>query len=615
MAAVAEALGTSTGDAAPASLLRVDDLTFTYRRASQPAVRGLSLTVEAGEVLLVAGPSGCGKSTLIRAINGLIPHAYNGTLAGQVRVQGRPVADLRLRDLAEIVGTVLQDPARQIVGATVEAELAFGPENLAVPREAIREAISEVFERTGIGHLAGRETSALSGGERQLVAVGGILMMRPLLFVVDEPLANLDPASASQLLAILRRMADEGSAVVIVEHRVEEALELRPDRVLYMDQGEARYLGPLDGFMEVADPAFVKLPFGAILAQARRHAADATELATGGIEPPALAPPGTSPSESPTPAQSTIEPPSPATEPPSPAIEPSSPAMEPTTSTLATDRPPRIEYAGVRAGYGEVEILHDVSARLGATETVALLGPNGSGKTTLFKAAMKLLPLMGGTIAVDGEDTGHRRVAEMARTFGYVFQSPSAMFFARTVKEELLFGPTNLGADPATFDELVADALVRVGLDAEEDILERPPMTLSFGQQKRLAIAIALCVSPRTLILDEPSAGQDHASADRFMAQVRDIPRIESIYLVTHDADLALTHADRILLFREGRVVADGAPTEVVRDLDRWRACNLRETSLMEANARWAPTAGGFVDAERLAAMVADRSQEGRELT
>ena len=130
-------------------------------------------------------------------------------------------------------------------------------------------------------------------------------------------------------------------------------------------------------------------------------------------------------------------------------------------------------------------------------------------------------------------------------------------------------------------------------------------MTLSFGQQKRLAIAIALCMRPRTLILDEPSAGQDHANATRFMAEVRAIPGIESLYVVTHDVDLALTHADRILLFREGRVVAEGPPAEVVRDLDRWRACNLRETTLMQANARWAPADGGFVGAERLAVVAA----------
>jgi len=336
-----------------------------------------------------------------------------------------------------------------------------------------------------------------------------------------------------------------------------------------MEQGETRFLGPMDGFLEVADPALVKLPFQAIVEQARCRT------------------PAGSIAELETPAQASEPPPPPSSAEPPP--------------------PPRVEYVDVRAGYGDVEILHGVSARLGATETVALLGPNGSGKTTLFKAAMKLLPLMGGSINVDGEDTARRRVAEMARSFGYVFQSPSQMFFARTVKEELIFGPTNLGADPATFDDLVVDVLARVGLDAEEDILERPPMTLSFGQQKRLAIAIALAMRPRTLILDEPSAGQDHASTARFMAQVRAIPGIQSLYLVTHDVDLALTHADRILLFREGRVVADGPPAEVVRDLDRWRACNLRETSLMQANARWAPADGRFVDAERLAAMVAGR--------
>jgi energy-coupling factor transport system ATP-binding protein len=558
----------------PTDLLALEGFGFTYRRASRPAVRDITLTVQAGEVLLVAGPSGCGKSTLIRGINGLIPHAYSGTREGEVRVEGRAVADLRLRDLADVVGTALQDPARQIVGATVEAELAFGPENLAVPREDMRERIRDVFARTDIGHLAGRETANLSGGERQLVAVGGILMMRPRLYVVDEPLANLDPATAAQLLAILRRMADEGSAVVIVEHRVEEALGLRPDRVLYMDHGEARYLGPVEGFLDIADPALVKLPFDAVLAQARRRAEAAVAI---------------------------------------PISSAAIPIPSATSRAIPADRPPRVAFEDIRAGYGEREVLHGVSARLGVTETVALLGPNGSGKTTLFKAAMKLIPLMSGSIAVDGDDTAERRVAELARTFGYVFQSPSAMLFARTVREELAFGPTNLGADPAELDEVIAEALVRVGLDAEEGILERPPMTLSFGQQKRLAIAIALAMRPRTLILDEPSAGQDHANATRFMDQVRSIDGIESLYLVTHDVDLALTHADRILLFREGRVVADGPPTEVVRDLELWRACNLRETSLMQANARWAPTAGGFVDAERLAAMVVGRREE-REL-
>ena len=245
----------------PGPLVEVEGLTFRYRRASEPAIRDLSLTVAAGEILLVAGPSGCGKSTLIRAINGLIPHAYPGELSGRVTVAGQEVAKQPLRATSLTVGTVLQDPARQIVGATVESELAFGPENHGMAREEIRDRIREVARRVRIEHLLGRDTAELSGGERQLLAVAGILMLRPRLFVVDEPLANLDPATAARLLATLRELADEGEAVVIVEHRVEEALELRPDRVLMLEDGVVSSYGDLEAFLRVADPAVVKLPF------------------------------------------------------------------------------------------------------------------------------------------------------------------------------------------------------------------------------------------------------------------------------------------------------------------------------------------------------------------
>ena len=541
----------------------VDHLTFRYRRATEPALVDLTLAVDPGEILLVAGPSGCGKSTLVRAINGLIPHAYPGELTGAVRIAGTPTTEQRLRDISRVIGTVLQDPAKQIVGATVEAELAFGPENLGVERDLIRRRIGDVAERAGIIPLLGRETSALSGGERQILAIGGILMLEPRLYVVDEPLANLDPATASRLLGILRTLADEGHAVVIVEHRVEEALDLRPDRVLYLEEGRARYLGDVTGFLRVADPDAVKLPFDAIL---DRFRAD-------------------------------------------PSLARAAEAAGPTGRAIPIEAPvggdtPRLAYEGVRAGYADREVLHGIDARLGRREVVAVLGPNGSGKTTLFRTAMRLLGTTAGEIRVDGSPIVNRTVAQLASTFGYVFQSPSQMLFARTVREELAFGPRNLGRDPATLDGIVAEALRRTSLDTLEAILERPPLTLSFGQQKRLALAIALALQPPTLILDEPSAGQDHRTARRFMREVLAIPDLESIYLVTHDVDLALTHADRILLFRDGQVVADGRPALVVEDVDRWIACNLRPTSLMRANARWPRVDGGFLDAETLAARV-----------
>ncbi|MEO8251460.1 MAG: ABC transporter ATP-binding protein [Chloroflexota bacterium] len=551
-------------------LLEIDSFTFRYRRAIEPALRDISLSVAAGEVLLVAGPSGCGKSTLIRAINGLIPHSYRGELTGQVHINGRATAELRLRDLASLIGTVLQDPRKQLVASTVAAELAFGPENLALPPDEIRTRLGEVAATAAIQQLLDRTTDQLSGGESQQLAIAGALMLRPRLLVLDEPLANLDPLAAHRLLALVRHLADEGTAVVIVEHRIEDVLDARPDRVLYLEDGATRYVGSLDGFLQVADPTAVKVPFEVALARARVRSAP--------MSPEAARP-----------------------------------------DRIPDGDPLRLEWRAVSAGYDERQVLHDVSAGLSRNEVVAVLGPNGSGKTTLFKAAIGLVKPSAGTVLVDGASTAGRGVAELATTFGYVFQNPSQMLFAPTAREEILFGPRNLGRDEGRFDELAATSLGRVGLSSEHEIESRPPLTLSFGQQKRLAIAVALALEPRTLVLDEPSAGQDYRSATAFMREVARIDGLESVYFVTHDADLALIHADRILLMRDGRIVADGAPLEVIADRDRWTACNLRFTSLMEANARWGGETGRFLAAHELASWIVGRSASkkgdiGREL-
>jgi energy-coupling factor transport system ATP-binding protein len=544
-------------------LLEVEGLTFRYRRATAPALRDVSFTLDAGEVLLVAGPSGCGKSTLIRALNGLVPHAYRGELTGEVRVEGTRTTERRLRDLATVVGTVLQDPAKQVVASTVAGELAFGPENLGIDRDEIGRRIAEVSSVAELEGLLSRTTDELSGGEIQQVAVAGSLMLRPRLLVLDEPLANLDPHAAARLLAQVRRLADAGTAVVVVEHRIEDVMAAAPDRVLYLEEGGVRYHGALEGFFAVADPRAVKVPFAVWLDRARTGI-----VMHGEVE-----------------ARPTIGP--------------------------SNGAPPRLEWRGVSAAYDGRTVLHDVRAALGAREIVAVLGPNGSGKTTLFKTAIGLVPPAGGEVLVDGASTAGRSVAELAGTFGYVFQNPSQMLFAPSVREELLFGPRNLGRDPARFEALVETTLARARLDGEEGIADRPPLTLSFGQQKRLSTAVALALEPRTLVLDEPSAGQDHRNAATFMQEVRRIEGLESVYFVTHDADLALSNADRIILLRAGRVVADGTPLEVIADRERWNAANLRYTSLMEANVRWQDRTGRFLDGAALAAVVAQHEGGG----
>jgi energy-coupling factor transport system ATP-binding protein len=542
-------------------LVEIEGLTFRYRRAAEPAIRDISLAVHPGEVLLVAGPSGCGKSTLLRAINGLIPHAYRGELRGRVRIQGHETTALRLRELARLVGTVLQDPRRQLVASTVRGELVFGPENVGMSAESIGHALGRVVARASIGQLLDRTTDELSGGESQQIAIGGALVLEPNVMVLDEPLANLDPAAAHRLLRLLRELADNGTAVLIVEHRVEDALGARPDRVLYLDEGSVAYDGPLPGFFEVADPTRVKLPFDVAVRRAR----------SAKRQPP----------NEPFPVR-----------------------------TAPGAVPPRIEWRHVKAGYDGRTVLHDTNAQLGAHEVIAVLGPNGSGKTTLFKTAIGLVPTSAGEVLVDGVTIQGRRVADLAGTFGYVFQNPSQMLFAPSVREELIYGPRNLGRDEGELEMLVERSLRSVSLEAVDGILERPPLTLSFGQQKRLALAVALALEPRTLVLDEPSAGQDHRSSTAFMAEVQHIAGLESVYFVTHDADLALTYADRIVLLRDGRIVADGAPLEVIADREGWEACNLSFTSLMEANVTWGARTGRFMGTDELAPWVAARSED-----
>jgi energy-coupling factor transporter ATP-binding protein EcfA2 len=229
------------------SILSVENLSFRYRDREQPAIQDISFTAGRGEILLIAGASGCGKTTLIRCINGLIPRSYKGEVTGRVLVQNEEVSTWKLSRISQNVGTVLQDPERQILGTKVLNEVAFGLENLGLPREEIIERAREALQFLKILHLSDRETFNLSGGEKQKVALAGVLAMRPSILLLDEPLASLDPASAQDTLDAVRDLADEGMTVLLVEHRVEDVLRIHPDRIMYMSDGRTRYLGELKG--------------------------------------------------------------------------------------------------------------------------------------------------------------------------------------------------------------------------------------------------------------------------------------------------------------------------------------------------------------------------------
>ena len=543
------------------SPLIVENLSFQYRVRPDLAIENISFELKPGEMLLIAGSSGCGKTTLARCINGLIPRSYGGKRQGKVFLHGKDVAEIPLAEVSQIVGTLLQDPERQIVASNVYNEIAFGPENLGLPRDEIMERVALAMQRLGLEYLRERDTFNLSGGEKQKVALAGVLAMNPSILLLDEPLASLDPASAYEALDIFRSLADEGKTVVLIEHRVEDAIAARPDRMMYMTGGQVKYLGPIDKLPDQIDYRQVKLPAQWVVDRVKGQKEQVETVR-----------------------------------------KPETPVRDETLVSF--------ENVSFRYQDDSPLVLQDVNLEIRRGDLIAVLGRNGAGKSTLIKHAIGLLKPTSGTVFVEGQDTRKMSVAQIARVLGFVFQSPTHMLYAPTVREELEFGPNNLEFKKEEVENAVAESISTLNLTGLE---EYPPLGLSFGQQKRTTIAAVLAMHSKIMVMDEPTAGQDYANYTHFMdAMCRPADGSQSILsanfaatlFITHDLDLAVTYANRILLIGDRTVVADGPPEKVLKDFDLLNRCRVRPTSLLNLNLSLLSQTGGFLSAEALAAYV-----------
>ncbi|WP_410811355.1 ABC transporter ATP-binding protein [Micromonospora sp. 067-2] len=456
---------------------------FGWRHAGRKrwAVRGVDLRVEAGERLLLLGPSGAGKSTLLSAVAGLLPED-SGEQEGTVEIDG-----LDPRKGRERVGIVFQDPETQLVMARCGDDVAFGLENRGVPAGEIWPRVDEALRRVGFPYSRDRSTAALSGGEQQRLALAGALALRPGLLLLDEPTANLDPAGADLVRRAVAGALDTDTTLILVEHRVAEALPL-VDRVVVLEPG--------GGVRADGPPQAVFARHGAALA------AEGVWVPGHSIAPrPATAAAG--------------------------------------DLLLTADRlglPPRLGPTdlGVRAG-----------------EALAVRGPNGAGKSTLALLLGGLLRPLAGRVTASAELAGsdhhtppHRwRAPALARRIGSVFQDPEHQFVTSTVFDELALGPRRTGQPETAVTQTVTGLLDRLRL---APLAAANPYTLSGGEARRLSVATALATAPRLLICDEPTFGQDRRTwrelVDLF-ADLRDAGH--GVVTVTHDADFVAALADR----------------------------------------------------------------------
>ncbi|QDY76549.1 ABC transporter ATP-binding protein [Streptomyces qinzhouensis] len=503
-------------------MIRFENVSVTYGGAAAPTIAGVDLTVPEGELVLLVGPSGVGKSTLLGTVSGLVPHFTGGTLRGRVTVDGRDTRTHPPRQLADIVGTVGQDPSAHFVTDTVEDELAYGMESLGTPPDVMRRRVEETLDLLGLAGLRERPIATLSGGQRQRVAIGSVLTAHPKVLVLDEPTSALDPAAAEEVLAVLQRLVhDLGTTVLLAEHRLERVVQYADRVVLLPEPGAAPVTGAPEEIMAISPvhPPVVALgklagwdPLPLSVRDARRRAGELRDR----LGDPA-------------------------------PVTPSRDSGE----TVA-------ELSGVAVRHGRVTALRDVDLTFTGGETVALMGRNGAGKSTLLSSLVGLVEPVSGTVSVGGLAPHRTRPRDLIRRVGLVPQEPRDLLYADTVAAECAAADTDAGAAPGACRELVARLLPGVR-DATH------PRDLSEGQRLALALAVVLTARPPLLLLDEPTRGLDYAAKARLVAVLKELAaRGHAIVLATHDVELAAELAQRVVVLADGEIVADGPTAEVV---------------------------------------------------
>lgn len=474
-------------------MIRVTGLSLSYGFA--PVLKDINLEIRRGEFVLITGPSGCGKSSLAYALSGLIPNSIPAQMSGQVEIGGLDTRSHTMREIVQQAGIVLQNPSSQLFHLRVEDEVAFGPRNLGLDEDEIKQRTDWALQATGLETLRQNKPSELSGGQKQCVAIASVLAMQPSILILDEPTASLDVPSTRRVIETLKTLRDEhGVTIVIVEHRLADLARLA-DRLVLMHAGQIVADGRPDAIL--ADYA-LRDQFG--LRRLNSEPQDSWER----------------------------------------LIE--------TDGAHRNGQDVLLALEGVSAGYNRNAVIEDVNLRLYPGDFAALVGCNGAGKSTLGLVAAGLLKPLAGRVRFSNGDK-----PKPGLDVAMLFQNPADQLFTDSVDEEVAFGPRNYdGYDPARQDEILREADLL-------DLRDRRPLMLSVGQQQRTALSACLGLRPRLLILDEPTLGQDWGHLQRLMDFLSFLNRQgTAILLISHDYKLVHRYARRVFLMKNGHILLAG---------------------------------------------------------